>query len=161
MAAALDETDRQIIDELQKNVRATHTAIAHAIGVSDVTVAARIRRLTENKIIHPTVFYDPSKQGLSIYCVAYVWTSGDCVRVARTLRQIEDLQTVLTMVGTPDISTLFFARDHRHAEEVRDKIAAIKGVREVDLIVSLRMTKFSTNNSTNVHAMLKDLTFDA
>ncbi|MGH9896126.1 MAG: Lrp/AsnC family transcriptional regulator, partial [bacterium] len=41
----LDELDRRILSELQRNARASNRAVARAVGVSPPTVAQRIRRM--------------------------------------------------------------------------------------------------------------------
>ena len=153
MAFAVDELDRRIIGVLQKDARATNKSIAKEVGVSDVTVASRIRRLIENRVFRTTVFYDVYKLGFKFYCVAEIWVEGRDVKlVATELAKIEALQTVVTMIGGPDVSVLFFARDHEGADLVRAQIAKVKGVKVVELMLSLRLAKFM--NSYGAYAML-------
>jgi Lrp/AsnC family transcriptional regulator for asnA, asnC and gidA len=153
MQASFDDIDRNIISALQENAEATNRAIASKVGVSDVTVAGRIRRLTESKVIRPTIVYDTAALGLSIYCIAQIWVEGRGVNdVALALKEVPGLQTVVTMVGSPDITILFFARDHEHVDQVRRQVAAVPGIKTLDLILSLRLVKF--HNSYGAYGML-------
>jgi Lrp/AsnC family transcriptional regulator for asnA, asnC and gidA len=154
MTTSVDEIDRKIIGALQKDARATNKAIAKEIGVSDVTVATRIRRLVDNKIFRTTVFYDVYKLGYKFYCVGEIWVEDRDVRsVAADMTKIQALQTVVTMIGGPDISVLFFARDHDEVDAVRVQISKVKGIKAIELILSLRLAKFMS--SYGAYAMLK------
>lgn len=147
MSVTIDEVDRGIIAALQRNPAETNTAIAAQVGMSDVGVSNRIRRLIDNNVIRTTVLYDTDALGLRFYVVIELLVRGrPLAAVAEDLAKIPDLQTVVTLIGSPDISVLFFARDHAHVEEVRARIAPIAGVHSMQVMISTRLAKYMTTH---------------
>ena len=51
MAPTLNPLDRRLLAVLRKNARETFVNLAHALGTSEGTVRARIKRLTETGVI--------------------------------------------------------------------------------------------------------------
>jgi DNA-binding Lrp family transcriptional regulator len=153
MHITVDEVDLAIIQALQRNPSETNKALAARVGMSDVGVSNRIRRLIENNVIRPTLFYDAESLGLSIYCVLEMCVRGRSVaEVARDIAEIDGLQTVITLIGTPELAALFFARDHAHVEAVRRFVAAVPGVHTLDVIMSTHLAKYLT--AYGAYAML-------
>lgn len=63
----MDALDAQIVDLLQADARTTQQAIAHKVGLSQPSVAERIRKLEEAKVITGyTARVDPRKLGKDI-----------------------------------------------------------------------------------------------
>lgn len=63
----IDETDRKIIQALNKNGRISYTDLAKDIGLSRVAVQARINTLMENGVIERfTAVINPEKIGINV-----------------------------------------------------------------------------------------------
>ena len=63
----MDATDRQLIDLLQRNGRATQLELAKAVGLSQPSIAERIRKLEEKGVITGyAARVDASRLGLDI-----------------------------------------------------------------------------------------------
>lgn len=66
----LDEKDRRIIEVLKNNARTSYTEIAKILGLSDVAVLKRIRRLEQLGIIKRyTIVLDYKKLGYNIVSI--------------------------------------------------------------------------------------------
>jgi Lrp/AsnC family leucine-responsive transcriptional regulator len=64
MTAALDDTDRRILDLLQHDARMTNAAIAAQVGLAGPSVFERIRKLEQRGVIRGyTVTLDPAAMG--------------------------------------------------------------------------------------------------
>jgi DNA-binding Lrp family transcriptional regulator len=57
----LDFTDRRIVDEMRGNPDITQASIAHELGLSQPSVAARIKRLKDSRILVSRVGLDLRK----------------------------------------------------------------------------------------------------
>lgn len=147
MSITIDDIDRGIIAALQRNPAETSKAIAAQVGMSDVGVSNRIRRLIDNNVIRTTILYDTDALGLTFYVVIEMLVRGRPIAdVAEELASIADLQTVVTLIGSPDISVLFFARDHAHVEHVRGLISPIVGVHSMQVMISTKLAKYMTTH---------------
>ena len=145
MRITIDDVDLAIITALQRNPSETNKAIAASVGMSDVAVANRIRRLIDNNVIRPTLFYDSDSLGLPIYCLFEICVRSRSVQdVARDIAEVEGLQTVVTLIGTPELNVLFFARDHPHVEDVRRNVSRIPGVHALNVVLSTSMSRYMT-----------------
>jgi Lrp/AsnC family leucine-responsive transcriptional regulator len=61
MAAPLDDTDRKILDLLQRDARMTNAAIAAEVGLTAPSVFERIRKLEQRGVIRGyTILVDPA-----------------------------------------------------------------------------------------------------
>ena len=63
----LDDTDRRIIEVLERDARTSLRGIAEEVGVSLGTVSNRVKKLEENRVIKEyRVILDSEKVGLSL-----------------------------------------------------------------------------------------------
>jgi Lrp/AsnC family transcriptional regulator for asnA, asnC and gidA len=51
-SSALDDLDRNLLHEMNVDARRSHRELAHRLGVSPTTVAARVQRLERDGVIH-------------------------------------------------------------------------------------------------------------
>jgi len=62
----VDELDSKLIHLLREDGRQTYKALAEQLGISNVTVQNRLKKLLKDEIIAITVFVDPTKIGAPI-----------------------------------------------------------------------------------------------
>ncbi|WP_208324154.1 Lrp/AsnC family transcriptional regulator [Diaminobutyricimonas sp. TR449] len=113
MAVQLDETDRKIVAELQKDGRASIRAIAAAVLISRANAYARVNRLVESGVITGfTAKVDPVKLGqtASAYVMLRVeQESWQSLRVK--LSEIPAVQHFALLGGDMDVALLVRAAD--------------------------------------------------
>lgn len=128
----LDETDHAILRMLQRDARASMTAIADAVHVSRAGAHARIKRLTDAGVITGySVVTDPVLLGhhASAYIMMAIeqatWQS-----VRDRLQAIPEVEHMALVGGDFDVILLVRARDARDLRRiVLEDIQAIPSVR--------------------------------
>ena len=128
----LDETDRRILAELQRDARASMTAVAAAAHISRANAYARVNRLVDEGVI--TGFraqVDPVKTGRG--SSAYVTLSVDQAPwqdLRAQLMEIPEIEHIALVGGEVDILLLVRARDnHDLRRVVLEQLQAIPSVR--------------------------------
>ena len=129
----VDEIDLKIIEKLAVNARATYSEIASEVGLSDVAVMKRIRKLEQEGVIRKyTVIVDQAKLGFS-----KVSLTGINVDPAKLFDVIEELKKrdyvkqLLVTSGDHSLITLIFAKSSEEMMRIHDEISRIDGVLKV------------------------------
>lgn len=126
-ARALDETDRALIAELQRDARQSNQSIADALGVSEGTVRSRIRRLEEDGVMRITTVQN--LEALGEQAAAYLWITCDRSRLDELGRRIATEPGVgfaAATLGRADLLVIVFRESL--AELVRFVDETVKGL---------------------------------
>ncbi len=107
MAIQIDDTDRKILSELQRDASQSLDEIARKIGSSKTPVWNRIRKLRETGVIRAdTVLLDPEKLGLEACFFVLVRTSEHDAnwqqRFLTALRERPEVQEAHRLAGDID-----------------------------------------------------------
>ncbi|MEM6652325.1 MAG: Lrp/AsnC ligand binding domain-containing protein [Pseudomonadota bacterium] len=142
-----DQLDLAIIDRLRNDPQSTNKAIALGLGVSDITIAQRLRTLSENRFTRVIAQKDIFADEASLAYAAYIYTSGrDVKRIAHQIAEIDEVSTVALSVSGPQIVFNTLVRDHQHMGDiVDDALSEISGIKTVsyDLFSSIHKYAFS------------------
>lgn len=105
----LDETDRALIAELQRDARQSNQAIATALGVSEGTIRARIKRLEDDGVVRITTIRNI--EAFREHAAANLWITCDRTRL-RELGQRLAAQPfvgfVASTLGRADLLAIVF-----------------------------------------------------
>ena len=133
-ARALDETDRALIAELQRDARQSNQSIADALGVSEGTVRSRIRRLEEEGVVRITTIQN--LEALGEQAAAYLWITCDRSRIDELGRKIADEPGVgftAATLGRADLLAIVFRESPgelvRFVDEVVKRLPGVVDVR--------------------------------
>ena len=140
----LDEVDKAIVEYLSRDARVSNGQIAGALGVTEGTVRARVKRMEEEKLIRITAVTNIDR--FRDATLAYIWIeverSDQTRTVAQALAQIEELGFVAVMLGRSDILAITMVRNTEHlAEFVHQRINVIPGVRRTDSTLGVNFVK--------------------
>ncbi len=140
----LDEVDKAIVEYLARDARVSNGQIAGALGVTEGTVRARVKRMEEEKLIRITAVTNIDR--FRDATLAYIWIeverSDQTRSVAQALAQIEELGFVGVMLGRSDILAITMVRNTEHlAEFVHQRINIIPGVRRTDSTLGVNFVK--------------------
>ena len=140
----LDEVDKAIVEYLARDARVSNGQIAGALGVTEGTVRARVKRMEEEKLIRITAVTNIDR--FRDATLAYIWIeverSDQTRSVAQALAQIEELGFVGVMLGRSDILAITMVRNTEHlAEFVHQRINVIFGVRRTDSTLGVNFVK--------------------
>ena len=141
----IDETDRQILDILQKDARTSNAEIARRVGMAPSAVFERIRKLEERGVITGyTARLDPQALGLGL--LAFVFVRSDeklgAPETEARLAEIPEAQEVhhiagedcfLVKVRVPDTESL--------GRLLRERFGAIATVRSTKTTIVLQTIK--------------------
>ena len=143
-AAHLDEADLRIIDTLVRDGRANVRSMVAVTGLTEETVASRIRSLIERNIIGITAIFDWKAAGyqwdlwLAIEC-----EGGPLRSTVDALAQLDEVESIYTVFGPVDLVVHVLCTDR---EELLDFLASrltrVDGIRKADVLLSLDTVKY-------------------
>ena len=139
----IDDTDRAIIRSLQIDGRQPYAEIAGKLGLAPSTVQQRANRLLEAGVIRIHAVTDPAVLGGAVTATIALKIDGTRLRqAAAEMGRIPEVGYVVICTGPHDILLEVACRDNDHLLSIiSDKLAKIKGVREVQTFVYLRIVK--------------------
>ena len=129
MAAEIpvDRTDWRLLEELQKDGRASYADLARVVAMSPSAVAERVRRLEESGVIagyRATV--DPGRVGLDVMAfVRLRYPTGNYRPFHALLDSTPAIVEAHHVTGEDCFVLKVVARSMRHLEEVSGRIAGL------------------------------------
>jgi Lrp/AsnC family leucine-responsive transcriptional regulator len=144
----MDDTDRRILDILQRDAKISQARIAETVGLTTPSVNERIKKLeTKGFILRFTALLDPRLVGMPL--VAHVDVALEHPRFERPfLEEIEnllDVQECYAISGDFGYRLKIRARDVEHFERIlREKLQTLRGVVRTRVELSLSIKKDST-----------------
>lgn len=135
----LDHTDRLIIRQLQADGRMSFTDIATNTGISATSAADRFRRLVADGVVRIMTLPDPTRIGLHLSGLAQLQLDRPTREVVQELRAFPELDFLTIMSGAFPVGCEFYVRDGMHFDSLRAKLLAIRGVRDIRLMVHRKL----------------------
>ncbi|WP_306231728.1 Lrp/AsnC family transcriptional regulator [Agrococcus beijingensis] len=136
----LDEQDKAIIAELQRDGRTPYAAIAEAVGLSETAVRKRVMRLTDSGVMQIVAVTDPTQLGFARQAMIGIRVSGPLEPVAQALAALPEVDYVVITAGSFDVLAEVVCESDAHLLAlVSDRIRGISGVRETDTLMYLKL----------------------
>lgn len=137
----LDTTDRKLVALLQDNARTSTVALAKSVGLSRSTVQERLQRLEAAGVIAQyTVRLGQGGDPLQAWLLLRYADSFSCDDVMPLLETLPAVQLCHSVAGDTDLMVLVHADTPTALADLREQIAAFKGVHDVTTIPILRVT---------------------
>jgi Lrp/AsnC family leucine-responsive transcriptional regulator len=137
----LDTTDRKLVALLQDNARTSTVALAKSVGLSRSTVQERLQRLEAAGVIAQyTVRLGQAGDPLQAWLLLRYADSFSCDDVMPLLEMLPAVQLCHSVAGDTDLMVLVHADTPTALANLRERIAAFKGVDDVTTIPILRVT---------------------
>ncbi len=138
----LDETSKQIIEQLQEDGRRPYAAIGKAVGLSEAAVRQRVQRLLDNGVMQIVAVTDPLQVGFTRQAMIGVTVDGEIEPVADALSAMAEVDYVVVTAGSFDLLVEVVCEDDDHLLElVSRQIRALPGVRATETFVYLKLRK--------------------
>jgi len=139
----LDEKDMKILRMLAQNGRISFSEMARSIGLSDVAVMKRVRKLEQKGVIKGyTVVVDPKKLGYNLVSITGIDVEPQSLfTVAETLKSWDSVKYLAITSGDHAIMTVIWARDSDDMARIHDSISKLPGVKRVCPAVILEVLK--------------------
>lgn len=138
----LDQANRAIIEELQRDGRRPYGTIAATVGLSEAAVRQRVQKLRESGVIQIVAVTDPKQVGFTRQALVGIRVDGDVRTVAEKLAGVAEVGYVVVCAGRFDILIELVCEDDLHLlETINSTIRSLPGVRDVESFVYLELTK--------------------
>lgn len=141
----LDKTDLAIIRTLQKDGRRPYAEIAAELGLAPSTVQQRATRLIDADVIQVTAVAEPATLGYAVAATVAVKVEGtQLLEAAKAIEKFNEVGFVVLCTGPYDILLEVGCRDNDELLHfISGKLAKVKGVRETETFLYLRIVKNS------------------
>ena len=130
----IDELDKQIMEKLTLDGRASFTQIAKQIGVSTETVIKRYHKLKERGSMKISIQINPNKIGYSSildFNLAFAGPDSLSNNVVGSLMKIPNMIVITRTSGDYDLQATAMIRDISESFTIHDQIARISGITKV------------------------------
>lgn len=147
--AELDAADARILELLAGNGRMSNRAVAGAVGLTEATVAARIRNLTERNVLGIRAVLDWQRAGYEWDAWLEVAVDGRSVRlVAQELASLPGVHWVQIVFGQVDLLVhVLVANTEAAIDVLYGTVKAVPGVRRVRPNVTLQTLKYTVRHA--------------
>jgi len=143
----LDVIDRTILNMLQQDARVPFSTIAQKLSVSEATIRYRVKQLEKTKVIkNYTTLLSPAKVGFSTTGIMMVKIDPEKFdSAADQIGAQPETYHVFQNTGEYDVVSVVHTRDLEHLSELRKRVQAIAGVRDVTVSAATRIIKIKTS----------------
>lgn len=141
--ASLDSTDLKIIDILKKNARTPVLKMSNILGISDVAIKKRIKKMEDLGVIRGyTIKIDYPKLGYKgLAIVGLDVESSTLLEVARKLVERGNVKYVAISTGDHMVIATIIAKDNEELAAFIDELRKMRGVTKVCPAIVLEVLK--------------------
>jgi Lrp/AsnC family transcriptional regulator for asnA, asnC and gidA len=138
----LDDVNKRIIEQLQRDGRMSYAALAKVVGLSEAAVRQRVQRLLDTGVMQIVAVTDPLTLGFARQVMIGVKVQGDLRKVAESLAQVAEIDYVVICAGGYDLLVELVCTDDDHLLSLlNDTIRSIDGVLATETFVYLKLAK--------------------
>ncbi|TQS30706.1 Lrp/AsnC family transcriptional regulator [Microbispora sp. KK1-11] len=125
----MDAIDRILLRELQRDGRASYTALAEATGLSAPAVRQRVQRLRDEGVVQIVGVTDPMALGLPVMALIGVRVDSDVHEVADRISELPGVIYVVLTAGSFDLFAEVVCREPAELLSVlNDHVKRVPGV---------------------------------
>jgi Lrp/AsnC family transcriptional regulator for asnA, asnC and gidA len=141
-SVVLDDTSKQIVEELQQDGRRAYATIAKSVGLSEAAVRQRVQRLLDAGVMQIVAVADPQRLGFQRQAMVGLKVNGDLREAARRLAALSEVDYVIVCAGSFDLLVEVVCVDDDHLLAVlNEHIRTTPGVVNTETFVYLRLEK--------------------
>ena len=138
----LDDINKRIIEQLQRDGRMSYAALAKVVGLSEAAVRQRVQRLLDSDVMQIVAVTDPLTLGFARQVMVGLKVTGDMRPIADALSKIAEVDYVVICAGAYDLLAELVCTDDDHLLALlNDQIRAIPGVTGTETFVYLKLAK--------------------
>ena len=148
----MDQIDRQLLELLQRNAKASYASLGTQVGLSVSSVNERVRKLQDSGYIKQfSALLDHDSLGLKV--IAFVTVQMDDVRAARQFESaidgLPEVQECHFVTGEYSYLLKVVCRDTKHLQLlIQERIQPLKSVVRTNTVIALSSPKVTTALST-------------
>ncbi len=137
----IDDTDRKLIELLNRDGRRPYTEIAQQLEVSEATIRTRVTRLQDSGILRIVALCNPLTLGHQSVRLMLSVRDHSPRAVAKNLADMAMVNHVALGTGTCDIYIEATCRDLDQLVTLLDDVRRLPGVADIDELVLLELFK--------------------
>jgi len=137
----IDETDKAIIEELQRDGRVPYTRLGAAVGLSEAAARQRVQRLIDSGVMQVVAVTNPLAHGFRRMAMIGVRTEGPTDDIAKSLQAMPDIDYLVVTAGTYDLMAEVVVPDDGALLDLTNRIRAVPGVRNTETFIYLDLVK--------------------
>jgi DNA-binding Lrp family transcriptional regulator len=147
---ALDAADQALIGLLLGDGRLSNRALAASIGMSEATVAVRLRRLVADGVLVFTSILDWEAVGYEWFAIVKINAEGHSAReVADKVALLPECLAAAVVFGSVDVLAYFLLEDREALRRLLDDdLAGIDGIAKVSLDLATESFVTTTGRNT-------------
>jgi Lrp/AsnC family transcriptional regulator for asnA, asnC and gidA len=139
--AALDDTDRAIIELLQADGRMPFTKVAAEVGLTEGAIRQRVARLTDAGVMQIVAVTDPMSLGVRRVALIGARVTGDVETTANALAELPEIEYLLATTGRYDLMFEVVADDDTHLMHLLSHLRGRDDIVEVEAFSCLKLFK--------------------
>jgi len=142
----LDEADKQILRELQRDARVSFKTIAKEIGMSEATVFVRVRKLKDAGVIKAfRAVVDPKAIGKTLTAFVLVRAMPKAFPgMLNALKKLDDIYEIYDVTGQYYSIVKLRTTGTDGISKILDEIGTIEGVAGTETLIAMRTIKEET-----------------
>jgi Lrp/AsnC family transcriptional regulator for asnA, asnC and gidA len=138
----LDDTNKLIIEHLQRDGRMSYATLAKTIGLSEAAVRQRVQRLLDNGLMQIVAVTDPLTLGFARQAMVGLRVNGDLRTIADKIAEVPEVDYVVICAGRYDLLVELVCTDDEHLLDIlNEKVRTVEGVSAADTFMYLRLAK--------------------
>lgn len=137
----IDETDRALIEELQRDGRAPYTRLGAAIGLSEAAARQRVQRLIDSGVMQVVAVTNPLASGMRRMAMVGVRTEGPTDDIAKALQSMTEIDYLVVCAGSYDLMCEAVVPDDVALLDLTNRIRAVPGVKSTETFIYLDLVK--------------------
>jgi Lrp/AsnC family transcriptional regulator for asnA, asnC and gidA len=138
----LDDVNKRIIEQLQRDGRMSYAALAKVVGLSEAAVRQRVQRLLDTGVMQIVAVTDPLTLGFARQVMIGIKVEGDLRPVAKALAAVPEIDYVVICAGGYDLLVELVCTDDEHLLNLlNDTVRSIPGVTATETFVYLKLAK--------------------
>lgn len=138
---ALDQTDRAIIEHLQRDGRTPYTRLGAAVGLSEAAARHRVQRLIDAGVMQVVAVTNPLSIGYRRMAMIGVRTEGPSDGIAETLQAMSDIDYLVVTAGSFDLMCEVVVSDDGDLLHLTNRIRRVPGVVSTETFIYLDLVK--------------------
>ncbi len=140
--ALLDDANKVIVDQLQRDGRMSYAAIGKVVGLSEAAVRSRVQRLVDAGMIQIIAVTNPVEMGFARQAMIGIKVSGPPEPVAEALEALDAVDYVVITAGSYDILAEIVCESDSHLRRlISQDIRTIPGVLTTETFMYLELRK--------------------
>jgi Lrp/AsnC family transcriptional regulator for asnA, asnC and gidA len=141
----LDDVDRLLVAELQKDARASYSAMASNLSLGYSLVRRRVQALLRNEDVMPVTVVNRITTGTATLASVGLQIEGEVRPVARSIVDLPEVEIAILTTGPFDMLLEVAVRSESDLGDFIERIRAVPGVAGTEAHEYLRILKLPTS----------------